>query len=53
MAKPIARRVVVPLPTRLIARAKRIARDSGVPLNVFLRRCIEGRVNQIEASRKG
>ncbi len=53
MAKPIAQRVAVPLPAQLIARAKRIARDSGVPLNVFLRRCIEGRVNQIEASRKG
>ncbi len=52
MAKPIRYHVAVPLPTRLIATAKRIAREWEVPLNVFLRRCIEARVNQIEASRK-
>ena len=52
MARPISNRVVVPLPAQLITRAKRIAADWDVPLNEFLRRCIEGRVNQIESRKR-
>ncbi len=52
MARPVSNRVVVPLPAQLIARAKRVAVAWDVPLNEFLRSCIEGRVNQIEASKR-
>ena len=52
MARPITHRVALPLPKREIDRAKRIAREWGVTLHDFLRQCIEGRMNQIEASQK-
>ncbi len=52
MPRPIANRVVIPLPAQLIARAKRVAVAWHVSLNEFLRSCIEGQVNQIEASKR-
>ncbi len=36
----------------LRARAKRCAKGMDLSLAEFVRRCVEGRVNQIEASRK-
>ncbi len=52
MARPPTHKVALTLPRRLIARAKRAARSQDLALDQFLRHCIEGRINQIEASRR-
>ena len=52
MARPIANSVRVPLPRRVRQKAETIARSWDVTLQEFLRQCIEGRVNQIMASRE-
>ncbi len=36
----------------LVARAKRCAKGMDLSLAEFVRRCVEGRINQIEASRR-
>jgi hypothetical protein len=39
------------VPKQIIDRAKRAAKYQELDLNTFLRRCIEGRLNQIEATK--
>ncbi len=39
------------VPNSLLIRARRCAKGMGLSLPEFVRRCVEGRVNQIEASR--
>jgi hypothetical protein len=36
----------------MVARARRAAKGMQLDLNTFLRRCIEGRLNQIEATKR-
>jgi hypothetical protein len=40
------------VPRQIVARAKRAARGQDLDLQTFLRRCIEGRLNQIEATKR-
>ena len=51
----MARRPTQTLSTKvsisLLARAKRCAKGMNLSLPEFVQRCVEGRVNQIEASR--
>jgi len=40
------------VPKHIIDRAKRAAKHQELDLQIFLRRCIEGRLNQIEATKE-
>ena len=52
MARAPKHKLTLTVPHSLVARAKRAARRQEIDLNEFLRRCVEGRLNQIEASRR-
>ncbi len=52
VARPPKQRLTLTVSRRLIARARRAARRQEIELNEFLRRCIEGRLNQIESTRR-
>lgn len=51
MARPPIHRLRLTVPKQIIDRAKRAAKYQELDLNTFLRRCIEGRLNQIEATK--
>ncbi len=52
MARKPTKVLTTKVPRSLIVRATRCAKRLEVSLPEFVRRCVEGRVNQIEASRK-
>jgi len=52
LPRPPAQRLTLVVPRRLVARAKRAAKAQQLDLATFLRRCIEGRLNQIEATKR-
>jgi hypothetical protein len=52
MARPPIHQVRLTVPKHIIDRAKRAAKAQDLDLNEFLRRCIEGRLNQIEATKE-
>ena len=51
MTRPPTHRLTARVPGSLVARVKRCAAGMDLPVDEFVRRCVEGRVNQIEASR--
>jgi len=52
MARPPSQRLTTKVPHQLLARARRCAAAMDLSLEAFVRRCVEGRVNQIEATRE-
>ncbi len=52
MAKKPTKTLTTKVPNSLLVRAARCARHMDLSLAEFVRRCVEGRVNQIEASRR-
>ncbi len=52
MARKPTKTLTTKVPASLLASAKRCAKGMDLSLSEFVRRCVEGRVNQIEASRK-
>ena len=52
MARPPSQRLTTKVPRQLLARTKRCAAGMELSLEEFVRRCVEGRVNQIEATRE-
>jgi len=52
LPRPPSHKLRLTVPKHVIARAKRAAKYQELDLNTFLRRCIEGRLNQIEATKE-
>ena len=52
MARPPIHKVRLTVPKHIIDRSKRAAKSQDLDLATFLRRCIEGRLNQIEATKR-
>jgi hypothetical protein len=52
MPRPPTQRLSTKVPHALLARARRCAEAMNLNLDEFVRRCVEGRVNQIEATRR-
>jgi predicted HicB family RNase H-like nuclease len=52
MARPPSHKLTLTVPKHIIDRAKRAAKHQAVDLSEFLRNCIEGRLNQIEATKR-
>jgi len=52
LPRPPIHKLKLTVPKQIIARAKRAARSQDLDLNTFLRNCIEGRLNQIEATKE-
>ena len=52
LARPPSQKLTLMVPRQIVARAKRAAKGQDLDLQTFLRRCIEGRLNQIEATKR-
>lgn len=52
MPRPPNHRVTFKWPRRLIERAQANARRQGIEFDEFVRRCVEGRLNQIEGAQE-